>query len=225
MNHISEELELYALGMLDSADRARVDLHVRDCAECCERLASAEAAVAIMLDGGVSPLAAPLASRVTAVRSRPVGRRLPWGVAAAALFALCTGVLGQIALGLQGTVRDDDARLARMIHSHFNHAQFVSPHGTPIAAKVIYDRAGTWYDVIAIDADLWQVTLRSAGGAAPQRTFPLVRRGAVSTVTLTEKTPLREIDLRDPQGRLVGSVRPLLAGQERASPGSGRQIR
>ncbi len=46
MDHFDEELELYALGMLEPGERDRVDVHVRTCDACAERLGRAEGAVA-----------------------------------------------------------------------------------------------------------------------------------------------------------------------------------
>ena len=207
MNHFSEELELYALGMLEPAERAQIDAHVQDCAACCERLATAEATAALLLDAEVTPLAAPVAPRASPLRAAMRGPRWSWGAAAGAAAALIIVLLGQRTFVLDAAIRSDDAQLARMVHSHFDHAQFVSPHGTPLSVKVIYDRAGTWYDIIATDAEPdWYVS-------AAQSTVPLVRRGVVSTVTLFEKAPLREIDLRDRGGRVVGSVRPRLSAE------------
>jgi anti-sigma factor RsiW len=36
-NHFDEELELYALGMLEPDERDRIDEHVRACDACAER--------------------------------------------------------------------------------------------------------------------------------------------------------------------------------------------
>ena len=44
MNHIDHEAELYALGMLDDDERARIDEHLLTCIPCTVRVGEAEAA-------------------------------------------------------------------------------------------------------------------------------------------------------------------------------------
>jgi hypothetical protein len=50
MNHIDQEAELYALGMLDDAERMRIDDHLAGCVPCTAHVGKAEAAVAGLID-------------------------------------------------------------------------------------------------------------------------------------------------------------------------------
>ncbi|GAC1402429.1 MAG: hypothetical protein NVSMB64_02300 [Candidatus Velthaea sp.] len=204
MNHYSDELESYALGLFESDERARIDAHVATCAACAARLSAAESAVAAMVDATLAPL-----ERIPPLDARVLrGRRLPWAAAAAAVFALSTGVLAQQSLALHAAEATDGERVARLVHSHFAHAQFRSPAGAPIDAKVIYEPHGAWYDVVATGTQAgWYVRARTDRASAPSEPEPLSPRGAAAGTSLREHGSGREIDLLDGAGRLLGTVR------------------
>jgi len=48
--HIDELAELYALGSLEAGDRAAVERHIRDCAQCADRIRAAEETIAFISD-------------------------------------------------------------------------------------------------------------------------------------------------------------------------------
>lgn len=201
VTHLDDLAELYALGLLDPDERDRVDAHVLVCDDCAARLGRAEAAMAALAD-------ATLAGGASAVR---VPRRVSpfaWMSAAAAAFVIATAGLTQQNLALRADVRDDGAMLAAMVHSHFAHAQFVAPGGTPIAAKVVYEQHGRWYRVLAAGADArWRVAVVRGGAGpvvAPQR-FSV--RGEVAELSLPGGA-MRELRLIDPSGAIAGIVRP-----------------
>ncbi len=50
IRHIDELAELYALGSLDSRDRALVERHTRTCVACANRIRAAEETIAFMAD-------------------------------------------------------------------------------------------------------------------------------------------------------------------------------
>jgi hypothetical protein len=140
LDHLEEQAELYALGLLSSADTERVDAHARTCLECTQRLGRAEAAVAALVDATAPRETTPAALResVPVVPDPQIARvrrasRSPG--AAAVVCAITTGAVGTQNIALQSTVTTDGTVFSTMVHSHFNHAQFVSPEGTPIDAK------------------------------------------------------------------------------------------
>ena len=93
MNHIDHEAELYALGMLDDEERARIDEHLLTCEPCTVLVGNAEAALAALID--------------STQERRPKQRRAWWPIAVAAAFALATlGLLGQNVI-LHGALSSD----------------------------------------------------------------------------------------------------------------------
>ena len=194
MNHIDQEAELYALGMLDDAERARIDEHLIACEACTVRVGEAESAVAALIDS---------------TQARRTERRTPrWPLAVAAACVLAAlGLLGQNVV-MRDALGTDGTMLATMVDSHFDHAQFQSPAGAPVAAKAIYERHGKWYEIVADGAPEWRVVfVRPDGTRDPAATSEFARRGAASIVLLTPHTPVRAIELEDASGRVVGSVR------------------
>jgi hypothetical protein len=195
MNHIDQEAELYALGMLDDEERTRIDEHLLTCEPCTVLVGNAEAAVAALID--------------STQERRPAQRRAWWPIAVAAAFALTTlGLLGQNVI-LHGAVSSDGTLLATMIDSHFDHAQFQAAGGREIAAKAIYERHGKWYEILADGTPAWHVVFVRPDGTRDAATAGFAHRGAASIVYLAPSTPVRSIELEDTSGHVVGSVRPV----------------
>ena len=92
MDHFDEELEHYALGLLEPEERDRIDEHVRACDVCAERLGRAEAAVAALVTGS---------------QQRRAWRLPAWPVAVAAAFALTSAVLFGQNVALRGAMNAD----------------------------------------------------------------------------------------------------------------------
>lgn len=196
MNHIDQEAELYALGMLEDDERARVDEHLAACDECLRRVGEAEGAVASLVEG---------TQRVTQPRTPR------WPLAIAAAFAVSTaGVLGQNFL-MRGQLAGDGAIMAQMVNSHFDHAQFASPQGEPIGAKAVYERHGKWYQILADGEPNWRVVLVQPDGTRDPSAAGFARRGTSSVMTVRPDTPVKTIELDDTAGHVVGVVHPVLA--------------
>ena len=227
MNHVADNAELYALGMLEEAERAAVDAHARDCAACAQRLGQAEATVSDMLDTTLPSEPAPreLLQRMDALRRPPLEKRAPrrftptlksWGMAAAAVFAIATGVLTQRVFTLQHALRSDGTVFTAMIASHFNHAQFVGPAGNTIAAKAIYERHGRWYQILASKGDpAWRIAIaKRLGEPATDVPERFTRRGDALIMSFAATEPIAELQLVDAAGRVVGRVHPKISGQD-----------
>ena len=197
MNHIDEEAELYALGMLDDGDRALVDEHLVTCAPCTAKIGDAEYAVAALIDSS---------------QLRPQQRRTAWWpIAVAAAFAVAAGgLLGQNIV-MHGALGADGTMLATLVDSHFNHAQFQAPGGTPMTAKAIYDRHGKWYEILTDGTPAWHVVfIRPDGTRDVVAAVEFVRRGAASIVYLAPTGPVKSINLEDAAGHIIGSVHPIV---------------
>ncbi len=221
MNHPTDEFESYALGMLEPDRRSAIDAHVARCATCAAALGSAEATVAAIVESEFAHEPRDAfdhdagAMRLTAaVAAYPVTMHSPWravtvasGLAAA--FALATGGLGIVDLRQAAALYDDGAIVHRMVASHFVHAQFLSLAGTPLDAKVVYERRGHWYTVFAngIDRSYRVAVVRRSGDLADERPERFVRRGDAYALALPALGPIEGMDLRDGAGRTVGRVR------------------
>ncbi len=100
--HIGENAELYALGSLGDLERAQVEAHVANCAECLRRVGEAEETV-LGLERETAEVPLPSDVRAPEFRSRrPVARW--WMGAVAAAAALIIGYLLPHP-GLQPTAR------------------------------------------------------------------------------------------------------------------------
>lgn len=200
MNHIDQEAELYALGMLEDEERARVDDHLANCEPCTVLVGQAESAVAALID--------------STQQRRPQQRRTWWPMAVAAAFAVAAaGMLGQNIV-MRGALGSDGVMLAAMVNSHFAHAQFQSPHGGEIPAKAVYERHGKWYEVLADGAPAWHVVFVRPDGTRDPGNAEFVRRGPASIVYLAPTEPVRTIDLEDSAGNVIGIVHPVLEAEQ-----------
>jgi hypothetical protein len=199
MNHIDQEAELYALGMLDDDERARIDEHLRGCDACTRAVGTAEAAVVAVLDA----------------TQRTPQRRVPrWPFAVAAAFAIAAaGLLGEN-LFLHGALDNDGTVLATMVNSHFDHEQFQTPQGAPLGAKAIYERHGKWYEILLDGTPSWHVVFVRPDGTRDPVPEAFARRGAASVVLAVPPAAVRTIELEDPDGHVVGTVKPVLAEKE-----------
>jgi hypothetical protein len=185
-DHIGDDAELYALGMLGDARIIEVDAHVASCVDCARRLGEAEdtAAALAAATPRVEPTGA-LGARIAAIADRgspPVAPsrtvslpRSTWfaGLAAAAalVLALCGAFYRNVTLGDALTAQR--MAVATMVHAHFLHASMtVTPAGGSLAAKVVYARDGSWLYVLVdhpggpIDVRITVAGSRSDAGRA-----------------------------------------------------------
>lgn len=157
MNHLDDDAELYALGLTNADDAAAIEAHLRDCAECRERVARAE------------HVAASLAAALPAVAAVPAQRRTrPWwtglAVAAAIVFAATAAIEGAAAHSASVQLQRTDVALIAMASSHFGHTTMTAEPG--VVAKMIYARDAAWcYVVVA---------------GAPRGAHVVVRRGTAA---------------------------------------------
>lgn len=149
--HIGELAELYALGVLDDAERTQVEAQAQTCAECAKRLGEAE-----MLIAGTVAEREPPAELDARMREAFAPRRAfapRWGALVAAAFIL--GLLpGLIFATLErrqpsGFENDRDKAISALVNSHFVHAQFTALTPDAPKAKVIYGRGKTWRFFVA----------------------------------------------------------------------------
>ncbi|MBV8074668.1 MAG: zf-HC2 domain-containing protein [Candidatus Eremiobacteraeota bacterium] len=145
--HLGDDLELYALGDLSSGERAKVEAHVADCAECARALGEAEQSLA-ELSGLLPSYRAPR-------RPQQRGRwsRLTGGALAAAFVVgmiVAGGTVGY--LDHTAVVANDDARArVAMLHSHFAHVPLEPVAAGAPRAKIVYPPDRSWLYAIVDD--------------------------------------------------------------------------
>ena len=201
--HIGEDAELFALGLLDDQERARVEAHAAACAACSERLGRAEAVVAELVT----------AYRATPAVSRPLGERSPLArTAIASAVALALGVtLASLVQTrhLQARLSADDAVLATLVTSHFNHAQFSANVRDAPPAKLLNARGGEWLFVI-VDrpADDLHVVARREGRSIDLGT--LQPNGKTATLFVRDPGMLQRVEL-ERRGAVIEAATPSYA--------------
>lgn len=153
MDHLSQDAELYPLGVLDDDAARKVERHVALCSECAERVAQAQAVAASL--AAALPLSTP--SPALERRLRESARPQPsvklraslFPFALAAAFALAFLGLEWQALVLHERLQSEDVALVTMVNSHFNHVSMSPESANPVAAKILYARDGSWMYIIA----------------------------------------------------------------------------
>ncbi len=224
--HVSEFAELYALGVLESQERANIDAHVVSCDPCARSLAEAEATVGA-LDEVFVPVVEPPArlglriaasSDVTAPIVRPLSRvgwppnrsgRLVTGfLAAAAALLLFVGIGGGMLFQRSATLRQDaqdSSVLATIAASHFNHASFTAREPDAPIAKVLYARDGRWFYVI-VDSASCDCRLVARSATAQRNLGPLEIHGSTATRFVSDFPRPMSLELVRGLGSVVSGV-------------------
>jgi hypothetical protein len=183
--HIDENAELYALGSLDDLERQRVEAHVANCADCMRRLGEAEETI-LGLERETAPVPLPLNARAPEFHAPRVARWWMGVVAAAAAL-----IIGYILPHPTAQTLSDVPQVA-MLHSHFNHSQFV---GNGPLAKVLYSRDRSWYYVVVEGAHNFSVEGVGASGTATLGTT--VPRDGTSELFVRPAQRFSRIELRE----------------------------
>lgn len=165
--HIEELAELYALGVLDDAERASVDAHAQSCALCARRLGEAEQFIADTIAEDEPSGALDVRVRAAFAPKRAFAPR--WGslVAAAFVLGLLPGLLfAALYRPAQPFQTDRDRAIGAMVNSHFLHAQFKPLAPDAPKAKVIYGRSQPWRYFVAQTTHAYTVRAENANGAS-----------------------------------------------------------
>jgi hypothetical protein len=198
--HLGEDAELFALGVLDDDERARVEAHAAECVECSRRLGEAETVVAELASSYTGQ------GKVVALPQR--ARSRGW-MATAAAFAVAIGVTIASLVQtqhLQARLSADDAILATIATSHFNHTTFTKAAADGPTAKVINGRHGEWLYVI-VDAPVsdMHVVANRAGTNVDLGTLQI--HGRTSTLFKRDPGTLDRIDLQR-NGSVIETAKP-----------------
>ena len=201
-----------------------IEAHVASCEICTVHLGEAEATVAAMfeLEYAGSEISQTTLDRIEQLRTnarktrvaptinarRQSPRFLTIALALAASFALVASGFAIRDVHLATALESDGSLMDRMVASHFVHAQFRSPSGRELEAKVVYERHGRWYEVLAtgIDASYRVAVIPVGNAAAIVRPEGFVRRGVAFALALLTIGDIDGLELRDGSGRVVGRV-------------------
>lgn len=164
--HIEELAELYALGVLNDAERASVDAHAITCTVCAKRVGDAEALIAETVEEREPRRA--LDVRVRKAFAPRVAAAPRWGglVAAAFVIGLLPGLIFAALYRPAAPFQADrDRAIAAMVNAHFLHAQFTPLSRDAPKAKVLYGRTSPWRFFVAQTNRAYTVEAESANGA------------------------------------------------------------
>ena len=190
--HIGDLAELYVLGTLDAGEHAAVEAHIATCMQCLRRVGEAEETLLALERGDLAEPTPEFLDRRMRFGAPPARRYAALALAAAA--GLVLGILTTLP-GYFRPQASQDALLA-MIHSHFNHAQFV-PAGSPRApsAKVVYAHDRSWLFVLADGSERYAVY--AINGTASTRLGDLQPEGSTSSLYVAHVPAADAVELRD----------------------------
>ncbi len=208
MTHFDESAELYALGMLDELEAARVLAHARECPACAGLIERAALVVSALSEG------VPVCQPADALRDRLLSSAGPqhkdrgrwkWfggglvaGLTAAALVILPAYVT------MQNMPRTADLALSTIVASHFNHVSFSALRQGAPAAKALYGKHIEWiYVVVHEPPEGLQVRIKRAEGTS---TITLDVSGENGTAFVPSPGAVREIDLIEKGTMLARAV-------------------
>jgi hypothetical protein len=226
--HLGERAELYALGALESHERAQVEAHVASCASCTRALGAAEVTVAA-LDGAFVPQLDPperLGARIAAsaqavvpLAPRGVSRRAaspaPSFYATAAALLLAAGIGGG-ALAEHSTemrqVAHDSAVLATIATAHFNHVSLTAREPSAPVSKVLYARDGAWFYVV-IDSPACDCRVVGRSAAGERDLGKPEVRGTTATLFVRDFSRPTSLELVDATGRVISGATLIYSAQ------------
>jgi anti-sigma factor RsiW len=198
--HLGEDAELYPLGVLDEVAARTVERHIERCSACADRVTQAEAVAASL--AASLPLATPspaLELRLhESLRPQRRARVFPANalrLALAAAFAIAFIALGWQTLVLRGRLAGEDVALVTMVHSHFNHVSMAPQSASPVAAKILYARDGSWVYIIA-DRPGGQLHAIAQTAAGSSDLGALVSAGQTATLLVRPRERIRAIVLQ-----------------------------
>jgi anti-sigma factor RsiW len=204
--HLGDDAELYALGVLDAAERAAAEEHLAACDDCRARVVAAESVVAALAStlpayepAAQNPFApkrvVPLRPRVRFSFAAP-----RWATALAAALVLGVGFLGWQDVSLNQQRTSSDTALTAIVHGHFDHVTLTKARPSSPSAKVLYARDHSWlYALVDRPARGTHLIAEDATGAR-RDLGAFDARGAVATLFVRDPGPVSAVEIRDDAG-------------------------
>jgi hypothetical protein len=226
--HLGEFAELYALGVLEPQERAQVEAHVADCADCARALGAAEATVAALDDAFVPQCEPPerldariaaAAQAVVPLAARRSVRRAalpaPSFYATAAALLLAAGIGSGALVEYSADTRQaahDSAVLATIATAHFNHITLTARESSAPVSKVLYARDGAWFYLVVDSATCdCRAVVRSAAGERDLGKLEV--RGSTATLFVRDVPRPTSLELVDASGRVISGATLVYSGQ------------
>jgi hypothetical protein len=216
--HPTDDLGLYALGLLDRAERDEIERHLADCALCQTELAAHRSTLAALAPEPAMPAAADLRQRIVARHERSWWRGLPaLGYAASAVLAVAL-VVAVSALVQAQTTRDEYARALSAVATGARVIPLQAQADSRLRGALVIPREGASYLVLELPPppagrayEAWVIRggVPTAAGMAPTLT-------GVITMQLHEQLRSGDataITLEDAAGAQAPTSTPLLLGQ------------
>ena len=188
MTHIDDLAEFYAMGSLSQAERMAVEEHVVTCQECLRKLGEAEELLLALEKQNVA-VTPPRGLAALSLERRAPSR---WWLVVAAAFVL--GLLPSIPAFLsRGAQSENNLAMIALLHSHFNHAQFVGTNAP--SAKVMYARDKSWIYVVVEGSEHYDVY--AVKGATATKIGAISPQGTTSNLYVQNPGALDGVELRD----------------------------
>jgi len=216
--HPTEDLGLYALGLLDQSERAAIDRHLATCDTCRAELASYQSTTRALTQDVSVVAPAHLRDRIVARHRRGRGFSLPvFAYAASALLAVAL-VVSLLTLSQERTMRDDYARALSAVAGGARVVALDAKGSADLRGAVVLSREGTAYLVLQLPTpppgkayEAWVIRggIATAAGMAPTMS---------GVITMQLHDALRPgdaaaITLEDAAGAQQPTTTPVLIGQ------------
>ena len=216
--HPTDDLGLYALGLLDRGERDAIDRHLAQCAVCQTELEAHRSTLAALAPEPAMPAAADLRRRIVARHERTWWRGFPaLGYAASAVLAVAL-VVSFNAFLHERALRDDYARALSAVATGARVVPLQPQADAPLRGALVLPRDGVAYLVLALPPppagkayEAWVIRggVATAVGMAPVLT-------GVITMELHEQLRVGDataITLEDAAGAQAPTSAPLLVGE------------
>ncbi len=219
--HPTDDLGLYALGLLDENERRSIERHLADCAVCTAELASYRSTVAALADT-TTPTPSGLRESIVARHRAPriAGTRfgLPVFAYAASIVLTLALVASLVVLSQERTTRDEYARTLAAVASGARVVPLDAQGGASARGSVVVSREGPAYLVLQLPASPpgkgWEAWIIRDGVAIPAGMAP----SGTGVITMQLHEALRAGDraaltLEDAAGSRAPTSTPVLLGQ------------
>jgi anti-sigma factor RsiW len=216
--HPTEDLGLYALGLLEPDERRTIERHITTCDICRAELAAHESTVASLAPEAAVPAPTDLRRRiVTRYDNAWTGRRSVFAYASAAVLAVALVVTG-MSLSQERAMRDDYGRALAAVANGARVVSLQTKGDAATRGALVISRDGAAYLVLQLPTPppgkAYEAWVIRAGVPMPAGMAPTL----TGVVTMQLHEPLRAgdaaaITLEDSAGVQAPTTTPVLIGE------------
>jgi anti-sigma-K factor RskA len=216
--HPTEDLGLYALGLLEPGERGAIERHLATCAACRAELASHESTVASLAPEAAVAAAPDLRQRIVARHDNAWTGRLPvFAYAASAILAVALVIAG-VSLSQERAMRDDYGRALAAVASGARVVALQAKGDTTTRGAVVLSRDGAAYLVLQLPSPppgkAYEAWVIRGGVPIPSGMAPTL--AGVVTMQLHEALRAGDsaaVTLEDSAGAQAPTTAPVLIGE------------